>query len=197
VKPDPAVDLLRTLSLRRHVEGVFFPQRLASGLLLLLGAVSFSLAALGVYGVTAFAVTQRTPEFGVRAALGATAMDVGWLVLRETLVLTATGAAIGLVLSLGLTRLVASFLNGVSPFDPLTYTAVPVFLTLVAVLASAMPARRAARVDPVSRLRVVSPPDGRITAAAIRPGRGSGRRLRAGTRRSASVNTGSARSSPA
>lgn len=150
---DPAVDLLRTLPLRRHVEGVFFPQRLASGLLLLLGAVSVSLAALGVYGVTAFAVTLRTPEFGVRAALGATARDVGWLVLRQTLVLTAIGAGIGLVLSLGLTRLVASFLNGVSPFDPLTYTAVPAFLAFVGVLASAVPARRAARVDPVVALR--------------------------------------------
>ena len=150
---DPAVDLLRTLTLRRHVEAVFFPQRMAAGLLLLLGGVTAGLAALGVYGVTAFAVTQRTQEFGVRAALGATATEVGWLVLRQTLVLTAVGAGIGLVLSLGLSRLVASFLNGVSPFDPLTYAAVPAFLAAVGTLAAALPARRAARVDPVVALR--------------------------------------------
>jgi predicted lysophospholipase L1 biosynthesis ABC-type transport system permease subunit len=150
---DPAVDVLRTLPLRRHVEGVFFPQRMASGLLLLLGSVAVGLAALGVYGVTAFTVTLRIPEFGVRAALGATSKDVGWLVLRHSLALTAIGAGIGLVLSLGLTRLVSGFLNGVSPFDPFTYTVVPVFLAAVAAVASALPARRAARVDPVVALR--------------------------------------------
>jgi predicted permease len=150
---DPGVEPLRVLPLRRHVENVFFPQRLASGLLLLLGAVSAGLAALGVYGVTAFAVTERTQEFGVRAALGAAPAEVGWLVLRQTLLLTAIGAGLGLLLSLGLSRLLAGFLNGVSPFDPLTFAAAPVLLALVGALATLHPARRAARVDPMVALR--------------------------------------------
>ena len=150
---DPRVDVLRTATLRDYVETVFFPQRLASGLLFLLGAVALALAALGVYGVMAYAVAQRTAEFGLRAALGATRSDVVWLVFRQTLVLTAAAVAIGLVLSLGLGRLVAGFLNGVSPFDPLTYAAVPAFLAAVALLASGLPARRATRVDPIVALR--------------------------------------------
>jgi ABC-type antimicrobial peptide transport system permease subunit len=118
-----------------------------------LGAVSAGLAALGVYGVTAFAVTERTQEFGVRAALGAAPAEVGWLVLRQTLLLTAIGAGLGLPLSLGLSRLLAGFLNGVSPFDPLTFAAAPVLLALVGALATLHPARRAARVDPMVALR--------------------------------------------
>jgi ABC-type antimicrobial peptide transport system permease subunit len=150
---DPRVEPLRTQPLREYVESVYFPQRMASGLLLLLGAVSLVLAALGVYGVVAYAVSQRTQEFGVRMALGASRRDVVWLVLRRGLVLTAVGVAIGLVLSLALTRLVASFLNGVSPFDPVTYLAGPVFLAVVALLASGLPARRATKVDPGVALR--------------------------------------------
>jgi predicted permease len=150
---DARVEPLRTLPLRSYVESVFFPQRMASGLLLLLGAVSLALAALGVYGVMAYAVAQRTQEFGVRLALGALPRDVLGLVLRQTLALTAAGVVTGLVLSLALTRLVAGFLNGVSPFDPVTYVAVPAFLAVVGLLASGLPARRATRVDPVVALR--------------------------------------------
>jgi predicted permease len=150
---DPAVDLLGTLALRLHVERVFFPQRMASDLLVLLGAVSLGLAGLGVYGVMAHVVAQRTREFGVRAALGATRRDVLWLVLRQSLRLCAVGVAIGLVLSLALTRLVSGFLHGVSPFDPLTYAAVPAFLAGVGLVASGLPARRATRVDPIVALR--------------------------------------------
>ena len=150
---DPGVDLLGTLPLERHVARVFFPQRMASELLLLLGAVSLGLAGLGVYGVMAHVVAQRTREFGVRAALGATRGDVLWLVLRQSLVLSAAGIAVGLGLSFGLTRLVAGFLHGVSPFDPVTYAAVPAFLAAVGVIASGLPARRATRVDPIVALR--------------------------------------------
>jgi predicted permease len=150
---DARVEPLRTLPLRSHVEAVFFPQRMASGLLLLLGAVSLALAALGVYGVMAHAVAQRTQEFGVRLALGATPREVLGLVLGQTLGLTAAGVVSGLVLSLAMARLVAGFLHGVSPFDPATYVAVPVFLAVVGLLASGLPARRATRVDPVVALR--------------------------------------------
>jgi predicted permease len=150
---DPRVDLLGTLPLRRHVERVFYPQRMASDLLLLLGAVSLGLAGLGVFGVMAHVVAQRTREFGVRSALGATRRDILWLVLRQSLGLSAAGAALGLVLSAGLSRLVSGFLHGVSPFDPLTYGAVPLILGLVGLLASGLPARRATRVDPIVALR--------------------------------------------
>jgi predicted permease len=150
---DPRVEPLRLQPLREYVESVYFPQRMASGLLLLLGAVSLALAALGVYGIVAYAVAQRTQEFGVRMALGASRRDVVWLVLRRSLVLTSVGVAIGLLLSLALTRLVGSFLNGVSPFDLATYAAGPVFLAIVALLASGLPARRATRVDPGEALR--------------------------------------------
>jgi predicted permease len=150
---DPAVDLLATLPLRRHVERVFFPQRMAAHLLLLLGAVSLFLSGLGVYGVTAHVVAQRTREFGVRAALGATRRDVLWLVLRQNLALSGAGLAIGLAISPGLTRLVSGFLHGVSRLDPLTYTAVPALLALVSLVASGLPARRATEVDPNVALR--------------------------------------------
>jgi predicted permease len=150
---DPRVEPLRTQPLHEYVESVFFPQRMASGLLLLLGTVALALAGLGVYGVVAYAVSLRTQEFGLRMALGATRNGVVWLVLRRGLSLTVVGVVIGLVLSLALTRLVAGFLNGVSPFDPATYAAGPVFLAVVALLASARPARRATRVDPGAALR--------------------------------------------
>lgn len=150
---DPRVDTLRTLPLREHVESVYFSRRMASGLLLFLGATALALAALGVYGIVAYAVAQRTQEFGLRMALGASRRDVVWLVLRNSLVLTALGCGVGLVLSLALGRLVGSFLSGVSPFDPATYAVAPVFLGVVALLASGFPARRATRVDPGVALR--------------------------------------------
>jgi predicted permease len=150
---DPRVEPLRTQPLGEFVQAAFFAQRMASSLLLLLGAVALTLSALGVYGIVAYAVAQRTQEFGLRMALGASRRDVVWLVLRHSFVLTALAVAIGLPLSLALTRLVAGFRNGVSPFDPLTYAAAPAFLAVVALLASALPARRATRVDPGVALR--------------------------------------------
>jgi predicted permease len=150
---DPRVEPLRTQPLGEYVESVLFPQRMASSLLLFLGAVSLALAALGIYGIVAYAVAQRTQEFGLRMALGASRRDVVLLVLRSCLVLTALAIAIGLPLSLALTRLVAGFRNGVSPFDPLTYAAAPAFLAVVALLASVLPALRATRVDPGVALR--------------------------------------------
>jgi ABC-type antimicrobial peptide transport system permease subunit len=150
---DARVEPLRIQPLHAYVESVFFPQRMASGLLLLLGAASLALAGLGVYGTVAYAVSQRTPEFGLRMALGATPRDVVWTVLRRSLLLTAIGVAIGLALSLVLGRLMANFLHGVSPFDLAAYGAGPAFLAMVSLLASASPARRATRVDPGVALR--------------------------------------------
>ncbi len=150
---DPRVEPLLTQPLSEYVESTLFAQRMASSLLLLLGAVALALAALGVYGIVAYAVAQRTQEFGLRLALGASRRDIVWLVLNRSLVLIGIAVGIGLPLSLTLSRLVAGFLSGVSPFDPLTYAAAPAFLAVVALLASGLPARRATRVDPGVALR--------------------------------------------
>ncbi len=122
-------------------------------LLFVLGAVALLLAAMGVYAVMAYSVNQRRAEFGVRMALGATGRDVQRLVLRQGLALAALGIAAGLVLAASASHLLASLLYGVSPFDPFTFTAIPLLLTAVAVTAAWLPARRATRVDPCEALR--------------------------------------------
>jgi ABC-type antimicrobial peptide transport system permease subunit len=101
----------------------------------------------------AYAVSQRTQEFAVRIALGATPQDVQRLVIKRGLLLTAMGVAAGLVLALAMSHLMAGFLYGVSPLDPATFIGVPAGLTLVALIACYLPARRATRVDPMIALR--------------------------------------------
>ncbi|HVT73953.1 MAG TPA: ABC transporter permease [Lacunisphaera sp.] len=150
---DPSVDILGFKPLAAYIEAVFFAQWIASLLLTLLGGVALALAALGVYAVMAFAVNQRTQEFGVRMALGATVGQVVWLVVRQGLTLTGAGVAAGVVIALGVTHLLASFLYGTSPLDPLTFLTVPAALGLVALLASCLPAWRATRVNPMEALR--------------------------------------------
>jgi len=110
------------------------------------------LAVLGLYGVVAYSVRQRTREIGLRVALGASDRDVRRLILGHGLVVTAVGIVLGLVASIGLTRVMSSYLVGVSATDPLTFAGVPVVLLGVAALASYLPARRAASIDPVRAL---------------------------------------------
>ena len=119
---------------------------IASGVALVLGAV-------GIYGVISYSVSQRTREIGVRMALGAARRDVNRLVLREGVPLILMGLALGLVAALGLTRLMAALLFGVSPIDPVTFASVSVTLAAIALLASYLPARRAAGMDPTEALR--------------------------------------------
>jgi hypothetical protein len=117
------------------------------------GAMAVLLGVSGLYGLVAYAVSQRRREIGIRLALGAQAREIRRLFVRRSLVLVGVGMAIGLGGALGFTRFMQSLLFGISPLDPITFTAMPIILTVVAVLASYLPARRAVAVDPVETLR--------------------------------------------
>jgi ABC-type antimicrobial peptide transport system permease subunit len=117
------------------------------------GAMAMMLGLIGIYGVISYTVSQRKREIGIRVALGAEPGALRWLFVRYGLALAGAGAAAGLAAAAGLTRLMKSVLFGISPVDPLTYAAVPLVLIAAAVLASYLPARRAASVDPVETLR--------------------------------------------
>ncbi|HJO38364.1 MAG: FtsX-like permease family protein [Vicinamibacterales bacterium] len=122
-------------------------------MLAIAAVVALLLAAVGMYGVISYVVMQRTQEIGVRIALGAEATTVTRMVLRQGLVLAVTGVALGLVGAYWLTRLMTGLLVGVSAVDPATYVAVSTTLTAIALLASYLPARRAAHIDPIQALR--------------------------------------------
>jgi predicted permease len=118
-----------------------------------LAAIAFLLSGVGVYGVMAYSVAQRRHEVGIRMALGAGTRDVLALILRRGVFMTGFGVALGVLLSLGVTRLLSFFLFGVSPFDPLAFLSVPAALALTGLIASLLPALRAAGVDPLVSLR--------------------------------------------
>ncbi|MEW5927749.1 MAG: ABC transporter permease [Gemmatimonadota bacterium] len=150
---DPNVPLREAMPLPASIGLSLFPQRLAAVLVGAFGVLGLVLAAVGVYGLLAFHVGQRRHEIGVRLALGAHTGDVLRMVLRQGMALVALGIAAGLIVALVVTRLLESLLFGVSPTDPLTFAAVPLALCAVALLASWLPARRAARTDPMTALR--------------------------------------------
>jgi len=129
-------------------------QRLGVTLLSILGGIGLLLTAIGIYGVTAYIVAQRTREFGVRMALGAQCRDVMKLVIRQGIWLVLIGVFIGLAASLAVSRLLNSFLFGLSAADPMTFGIIPLLLAAVALLACYIPARRATKVDPMIALRV-------------------------------------------
>ncbi|MDD2763418.1 MAG: ABC transporter permease [Opitutaceae bacterium] len=150
---DPAVEIWQTLPFAAYIAAASLPQKIAASLLTFLSLVALVLAAMGVYAVMAYAVSQRTQEFGVRMALGATPGEILLLVLKRGLALAAIGMGCGLVLAVLGTRLLAGFLYGISPFDRLTFMGVPLLLGLVTVLACWLPARRATKVNPIEALR--------------------------------------------
>ena len=117
------------------------------------GAMAMLLGVIGIYGVISYTVAQRKREIGIRAALGAEPGALRWLFVRHGLALAGAGSAVGLAAAAGLTRLMRSVLFGISPLDPVTYIAVPLVLVAATALASYLPARRAAAVDPVEMLR--------------------------------------------
>jgi len=117
------------------------------------GCSALLLAAIGIYGLMAYTVEQRTQEIGIRLALGAEAAQLRNMVVRQGMSLALAGVVVGLVASWGVSRMMESLLFGVKPRDPLVFVAVPVALTVVALLAVWLPARRALRVDPAVALR--------------------------------------------
>jgi putative ABC transport system permease protein len=116
-------------------------------------AFALAIAAVGLFGVLSYSVAQRSREIGVRTALGARTTDILTLVLRSSLAVTAAGLTVGLGAAAFLVKLLSAILYGVSPLDAATFAAVPVVLALAATLACMVPARRAARIDPIRALR--------------------------------------------
>jgi macrolide transport system ATP-binding/permease protein len=150
---DPNLPLFDVKTFTEHMRFALFPAKVAATVLGVFGLVALMLAAIGVYGITSYAVAQRTHEIGVRLALGAQLSDVLKLVLVHGLKLTIIGAALGLFGAFLATRAITSVLYGVSATDPLTFGLVSVLLIGVALVASYVPARRATKVEPLIALR--------------------------------------------
>jgi predicted lysophospholipase L1 biosynthesis ABC-type transport system permease subunit len=150
---DPSLYLARSGTLEQHVALALFPARATGLLMSVLGAVATLLAVAGLFGVIAYSVSQRTREIGVRMALGAKQAEVLRMVLRQGLKLAGVGILIGLAGALALTRFLGYLLYGIQATDPLTFLVIPLLLATVALLACWLPARRAARVDPMEALR--------------------------------------------
>lgn len=150
---DPAIPLDGAAPVARVVRGSVDEPRIRALVLNGFGALALLLAAVGIYGVMSYSVAQRTRETGVRMALGARSAQVLGRVVREGLLSAAGGVALGLGGSWAVSRLLGRFLFRVEPTDPTTFAAVAALLLLVAAIASYVPARRAASVDPVRALR--------------------------------------------
>lgn len=150
---DPSVPVFAATSLRQYIGAAYFAPRAGAMMLSGLGALAIFLAALGLYSVLAFWVMQRTQEIGVRLALGAQRADILRMVLRQGMGAAAVGIAVGMVLAFAGARAAASVLLGISPTDPPAFIIASVFLMLVAALACYLPARRAARIEPMAALR--------------------------------------------
>jgi ABC-type antimicrobial peptide transport system permease subunit len=129
------------------------PQRLAAAVSTFVGLVGVALASIGLYGLASFLVAQRTREFGVRATLGARRADIVRMVVGDTTRLTAAGTATGLAIAALASRALGRLLFGISPLDAATFGAAALIFAVVTLVASAVPARRAATVDPVEALR--------------------------------------------
>jgi predicted permease len=147
------IPVYSTLTMEDRVASSVGPQRFYATLIAAFATVALVLAAVGLYGVIAYAVSQRTHELGVRVALGATTDRISRMVITEGVRLTLVGLAMGIVGSLALGRVVSSLLYGITPRDPATLGAVLLTLAAVSLLASWLPARRAARVDPLMAMR--------------------------------------------
>jgi putative ABC transport system permease protein len=152
-KVDPLLPVSQFRMMEEIIDRGISQRRFSMLLLSLLGGLALVLAVVGIYGVTSYSVAQRTHEIGIRMALGAAAADALRMVLRESLLLGSTGVLLGVAGSLALTRLLQGLLFGISSSDPTTFAATAVCLVGVALVATAIPARRAAVIDPIQALR--------------------------------------------
>jgi predicted permease len=150
---DPNVPIVGLQTLNEQIGVSLRTERLVASLSAIFGGLAMLLAAIGLYGVVAYTVTSRTHEFGVRVALGAVHQDVVWLVMRDVLLLIASGLAVGVPLAFALSTLVRSQIFGLDPHDPVTLVSSALALAIVACVAGLIPALRASRVDPLRSLR--------------------------------------------
>ncbi|WP_031497976.1 ABC transporter permease [Bryobacter aggregatus] len=150
---DPNLPLIAPRPLARSIDEYVITERMLAKLSFAFGLVALLLAAIGLYGVLSYGVTRRTSEIGLRKALGAQQSEVLSMILRETCVLLAVGLGLGVLLSYAGMKAITSQLYGLAPTDPLAFAAATGILVLVAILATAIPALRAARVDPLVALR--------------------------------------------
>ena len=150
---DPDLPYGDLMTLQSVVDRSVDEPRFRTLLIGIFAVLALLLAAVGVYGLISYSVTQRTREIGIRVALGAQPRQVLFPVVREGLILAVTGVAIGLVGAFALTRVLSAFLFGVGATDPITFTLVSILLMLIALAASYIPSRRALRVDPLTALR--------------------------------------------
>ncbi len=150
---DPDLALYEVITLQEQVDRSTSPQQVAVTLVGVLGGLALLLAAIGLYGVMSYAVSQSTRELGLRMALGAGASNLLRLVMKRGLALTAGGVALGAAVALGLTRLLGNLLYNVSPRDPLAFGSAFLVMTIAALAACFLPAWRATRTDPVQALR--------------------------------------------
>ncbi len=151
---DPGIPMFDAKTLEEHIGISLFLQRMAATLLSIFGLLALSLAAIGLYGVMAYSVSQRTRELGIRISIGAARRDIFKLILGQGLTLSVVGLLGGLVVALVVTRLTGKLLYGISATDPVTFVVVALLLFCVALLACYFPARRATRVDPIIALRI-------------------------------------------
>jgi putative ABC transport system permease protein len=142
---------LRTLE--EVVDASVSSQRFQLLMLAIFGGLALVLAAVGIYGVIAYSVTQRAHEIGIRMALGASPGDMWRMVVRQALRLAGVGVIIGAVATLALGRVLSGLLFGVKPTDPLTFGSAALLLVAIAILAAYFPARRATKIDPIEALR--------------------------------------------
>jgi predicted permease len=150
---DANISLFDVRTIAEHLEISVFLQRMIASLLGAFGALALLLSTVGLYGVIAAIAAQRTPEIGMRMALGATRRDIVSLILKQAMGMTATGVGVGLAGAFGVTRLFKSLMVGVSTTDGMSFAGTTLLLVLVALAASYIPARRAAAIDPLQALR--------------------------------------------
>lgn len=150
---DDKLPIFGVTTMQEQLRENFNQERLIAQLVSFFGALALVLACIGLYGVMAHGVARRTNEIGIRMALGAQSGNIAWMILRETFYLVLAGLVIGVPAALIGARLISTQLFGTSPADPLTLTGAAIVLGLVALIAGYLPARRAARVNPLSALR--------------------------------------------